>query len=349
MNSFRFIGGVLVSLVLIVLIRGNIQAQSALDTSSLIRDSRSILSLVVSVNDSLMYNRSFNGHSSDELFNNQSLTKNVMALLIGIAIDKGYIDSLDIKISKFFPAIKNENDKRKLQITLRDIMNQASGLWHENLKHIRKYLRLDNPSNYILKQPLEADPGSVLHYNNAASHLMSVILSKATGQTTFDFAKKYLFGPLQIHKVKWPKMKDGYYDGGGLLAVRMSAVDMNKIGRLILQGGHFHGKQIVSEKWTKSLLRPEKEYPAPWGLVNTTYGLTFYHKYYKNMPVTYGMGWGGQFLILIPSLHATISVNQRVNDRTAIRQSTFFMSRIFPLIVDWITTQKSGEEESEST
>ncbi|UAY57207.1 serine hydrolase domain-containing protein [Arachidicoccus terrestris] len=332
----------LASMVLTALMAGGIKAQIRLDTSSFIRHNQSILSLVVYVSDSLAYAQSFNGHSNDDLFNNQSLTKNVMALLIGIAIDKGYIDSLDVPIANFFPELKKDPDGRKAKITLREIMNQASGLWHENLENLGQYLSLNNPSGYVLQQPLVAAPGTVLHYNNAASHLMSVILSKATGQSTLAFAKKYLFAPLQISRVKWPEMKDSYYDGCGLLSVHMSAADMNKIGRLILQRGKFNGKQIVSKRWTKSLLRPEKTYPAPWGLLNTTYGLTFYHKLYHNLPVTYGMGWAGQFLILIPDLQAVIAVNQVVDDRTAVRQSAFFMDRILPLIINQIVAQENN-------
>ena len=311
-------------------------AQTSFDTSALVRDNPGIYSLVVSVKDSIVYNRAFNGKSAGDLFNNQSLTKNICAVLIGIAIDKGFIPSLDVPVADFLPALKNDPDQRKHIITLRELMNQASGLWHENLARLDIYLDMADPSGYVLKQPLLSDPGSELHYNNAASHLMSLILTKATGQTTLEFARQYLFDPLDIRQVEWPKMKDGYYDGGGLLSVHMRTVDVNKIGRLLLNKGRYNRKQIVSEKWAAQLLTPMKTYPAPWGLPNTTYGLCFYHKSLKGAALSYGMGWGGQFLILIPGMDAVVSVNQAVNDRTAIRQSGVFMDNIFPMIFDWI-------------
>lgn len=325
----------------LIFIGGAVQAQHPLDTSTYIRNNPGIYSLVVAVKDSIIYIRSFNGKKNDELRNNQSLTKSIEAVLIGIAIDKGFIKSLDTKIADFLPVLKTDADKRKQNITLGELMNQASGLSHENLQRLDLYLALDNPSDYVLKQPLESEPGSELHYNNAASHLMSVILTKATGQTTFDFARKYLFEPLGIHQVEWPAMKDGYNDGSGLLSVRMSTTDVNKIGRLLLNEGRYNGKQIVSQQWVQNLLKPAKTYPAPWGLTNTTYGLCFYHKVYNGEAVTYGMGWGGQYLVLIPGLHAVISVNQSVNDQTAIQQSEIFMGRIFPLIVETIKNVKT--------
>jgi len=313
--------------------------QPSFDTASCIRDNKAILSLVVSVKDSSIYARSFNGKKNDDLFNNQSLTKSIEAVLIGIAIDKGFIRSTDTKLVEIFPQLKNDPDKRKLDITIADVMNQASGLWHENLERLDLYLKLKDPSDYVLKQPLQSQPGSELHYNNAASHLMSVILTKTTGQTSLEFARKYLFDPLDIHNVEWPVMKDGYCDGSGLLSIRMSAVDVNKMGRLLLNGGRYKDRQIVSSTWVHSLLEPAKTYPAPWGLVNNTYALCFYHKMYRNEPVVYGMGWGGQYLVLMPGLNTVISVNQQVNDATAIRQSETFMGCIFPLIIDRLAVQ----------
>lgn len=314
----------------------SVKSQAPFDTASAIGNNRGIYSLVVAVKDQVIYTKAFNGQKIDDLRNHQSLTKSLDAVLVGIAIDKGFIPSINTKLCDILPALKNDPDKRKQQITIADIMNQASGLWHENLDQLNVYLGLPDPSDYVWQQPLLSDPGSELHYNNAASHLISVILTKATGQRTLDFARQYLFTPLGIEHVEWPVMKDGFNDGSGLLSVRIRTADMNKIGRLILDSGRYNGQQLVATQWTQALLHPPKTYPAPWGLRNTTYGLFFYHKTCKGENITYGMGWGGQFLILIPGLDAVISVNQAVDDRNAIRQSDVFMGEIFPMIFDWI-------------
>jgi len=170
--------------------------QINIDTSRFVKDNRQLYSVVVSQNDKIIYNQYFNGKTGADLFNNQSLTKSVMSLLIGIAIDKGYITSVDQKIIKYFPELADDTDKRKQDITIREIMNQASGLWHEDLTRMDKYFALDNPYEYVLAQPLVSEPGKVFHYNNAATHILSVILTKATGMNTLAFASKYLFGPL---------------------------------------------------------------------------------------------------------------------------------------------------------
>jgi CubicO group peptidase (beta-lactamase class C family) len=141
-------------------------------------------SVIVSKNDRIVYEQYFEQKDKTTLFNDQSLTKSIMSLLIGIAIDKGYIKSADEKLVDFFPQLKTDADKRKQQVTLRQVMNQASGLYHENLERLDLWLQIADPGNYVINAPLETEPGKVFHYSNAASHLLSVILTKATNMDT---------------------------------------------------------------------------------------------------------------------------------------------------------------------
>lgn len=315
---------------------GQLFAQPALDTLTYLKNNPNIYSLIVSKNNKVIYNKFYNSYTEKTLFNDQSLTKSICSLLIGIAIDKGYIKSVDEQLSELFPELKNDPDKRKQEITIRQVMNQASGLYHEDLFEIGDYLNLPDQSGYVLKAPMVADPGKEWHYNNAASHLLSVIITKTTGVDTKSFAKKYLFDPLNITNFDWAKMKDGYYDGCGLLSIKMRSADMLKIGTLLLENGIYQNKQVVSSAWIKSIFHPEVSYPTDWGFDNSIYGLDFYHTTYKGDDITYGMGWGGQFLVMIPSLHAVIVINENTNDATAIRQSNAFVHKVFPLIYQMI-------------
>jgi len=109
-------------------------------------------------------------------------------------------------------------------------------------------------------------------------------------------------------------------------------VDMNKIGLLLLHKGHYNGKVIVSEKWINALLNPTIFYRTPWGFDGSTYALCFYHYNYNGTPITYGLGWGGQHLFVIPAKKAVISVNESINDATAIKAENLFLNKIFPII-----------------
>lgn len=297
-----------------------------------IKNNPGIYSLLISQNDAIVCQKYFNGHTDHELFNNQSLTKSVMSLLIGIAINKGNIKSVDEKIVDFFPALKNDTDKRKQAITIRQIMNQASGFYHEDLMRLDQYLTLPDPSGYVLNAPLLSKPGKVFHYSNAATHLLSVILTKSTGMDTRAFAAKYLLAPLGITNFEWPKLNDGYYDGAGLLAIRLRTCDMVKIGSLLLHNGMYNGKPVVPAKWIGQLLHPDVTYPTEWGLDHSTYGLCWYYNVYKGTGVIYGLGWGGQFVMVIPARKAVIAINENPANENAIKQSITFTTRTFPAI-----------------
>jgi CubicO group peptidase (beta-lactamase class C family) len=311
-------------------------AQLSLDSGTLIKNSPNIYGLIVAKNDKVIYSKYFNKFSNVHLFNDQSLTKNLCSILIGIAIDKGFIESVDERLVDFFPELKNDPDKRKQEITIRQIMNQASGLYHENLEQLGDYLSLPNPSVYVLRAPMVSNPGKEWHYNNAASHLLSVIITKSTRMDTQTFAVKYLFEPLGIIYFNWAKMNDDYYDGCGLLAINMRPTDWLKIAQTLMHDGMYNGTQVIAAKWVKEIFWPHVSYKATWGFPESTYGLCFYHLNYQGVKVTYGMGWGGQFLVLIPEKQAVIIINQSPANAVAIKQSNYFINKIFPSIFEQI-------------
>ncbi|MGN8067535.1 serine hydrolase [Mucilaginibacter sp. SG564] len=304
-------------------------AQVHVDTVGYIKNNPLIYSLVISKNNKIIHQQYFNGQDSTTLFNDQSLTKSVTALLIGIAIDKGYIKSVDEKVADFFPELKFDTDKRKQDITIRQVMNQASGFYHEGI-NVGALLNIPDPSGYVIKAPLVSEPGKVFRYNNAATHLLSVILTKSTGMDTRAFARKSLFDPLGITRFDWKKMNDGYYDGCGLLSIRLRSVDMLKLGNLVLNNGKYHSRQIVPAKWIASIINPEVTYKTPWGLDNSLYGLCWYHADYEGTEIVYALGWGGQFMFVIPSLKVVIMTNSSVADATAIKQAALITGKLLP-------------------
>jgi CubicO group peptidase (beta-lactamase class C family) len=328
-------------LLAILLSTATAHAQLDIDTAAAITRNPNLYSLLVNRNNQTLCQRYFNGHRETDLMNDQSLTKSIVSLLIGIAIDKGKIKSLDQPIVDFFPELKTDSDKRKPQITIRQIMNQASGLYHENLEApggIPSYLNAPSQKDLVLHSPLNAEPGTTWHYSNAATHLLSVILTIATGTDTYTFAKTNLFDPLGIGTLEWMKMKDGYYDGCGLLSIRLRSEDMLKIGLLILHHGRYNDKQLVPAKYVDGILNPDKYYQTDWGFTQSTYALCYYHATVDGTAITYGMGWGGQFLVIIPGLNTVVVANENPADATAIRQSVTFTTKIFPLLLRLIAT-----------
>lgn len=314
--------------------------QSLPDTAMVLAKNTAIYELVISQNGRVIFQHTYNGQQPDTLHNSQSLTKSIMSVLIGIAIDKGYIAAPDQEIGQWFPELAKDPDVRKQHITLHQIMDQASGLWHENLEGgLGEYLSQANPSQYVLAQPLLDAPGTVFHYNNAATHLLSVILTRTTGMPVATFAQRFLFSKLGIQHADWKKMNDGYHDGAGLRSVYLSTAAINKIGNLLLQEGQYNGQTIVSRKWARMLMQPPLTRATGWGFAGSQYALCWYHVRYDSQPVTYGMGWGGQYMIIIPGLKAVIAVHERVNDTTAVRQALYFEQSVFPFLWKYLQTK----------
>jgi CubicO group peptidase (beta-lactamase class C family) len=149
---------------------------------------------------------------------------------------------------------------------------------------------------------------------------------------TRSFAEKFLFDPLQIRNIDWLKFRDGYYDGCGLLSIRLREPDMIKIGMLVLHHGKYEKKQIVPEKWIYEIFNPTVSYPTPWGFDHSLYSLCWYHATYQQTQLIYGLGWGGQFLLIIPRLNAVVAISENTANFTAIAQSEVFIHKIFPVI-----------------
>ena len=94
-------------------------------------------------------------------------------------------------------------------------------------------------------------PGTVFNYSDRASHLLSVIITYATGQNTIDFAKENLFNLLEITKFEWTKDDKGYPIGAAHLQIKPR--DMIKFGNLILNHGKYNGIQVVPERWIDTM------------------------------------------------------------------------------------------------
>jgi len=204
-----------------------------------------------------------------------SITKSIVATLVGIAIDKGYIESVDEPVLSFFPELE-DLEREKRAITIRHLLTMTSGLdWPEhetpygdpeNIQN--KMLTSEDPIRFVLERPMVASPGKVFNYNSGTWQVLVAILARATGMDPYQFAKEHLFTPLGISRVAWERDNTGLPLGGS--GIRMRPRDLAKIGLLYLQRGAWEGKQVVSAKWVDQATRAH---------VNT------------DMDCGYGYGW----------------------------------------------------------
>lgn len=275
--------------------------KAILDESARYLSKTSALSLLVIRNGKLVYEKYYDDKSLNNIY---SVTKSFMSALIGIAIDKGYIGSENDTVQKYLPEyFKDLSDPRWGQITIRHLLTMTPGFcedldeWTSSEDWVRETFTL----------PLKYDPGTKFQYANSASHLLSVILTKATGMSTRDFADKYLFGPLGIKSADWGTDPSGFYTGYANLYLK--PYDLAKFGWLYYNKGKWDGKQVVPEEWvaksTKVQYDFNKEsdvgYENGYGYKWWINGGTGYHTFNAT-------GYGGQSITVIPDLGLVVVI-----------------------------------------
>ena len=258
-------------------------------------------SLLISRGNTLISEQYFGGLDRDDLANMKSASKSILSILVGIAIDQGYLSGVDQTIDEFFPEYFAENtNHRKADITIRDLITMRAGLETTSFYNYGKWVSSSNWALWALEQPMIAQPGRRMIYSTGNSHLVSVILAKATGMSTLNFAREYLFEPLGIRRVRWPTDPQGYHFGGNNMGMR--PIDLMKIGQLYLNGGEYNGRQIVSRDWVKASVkqyirsRHSGHYQGYYWWSNT----------YAGKWVFFAWGHGGQYCFVIPEFDVVV-------------------------------------------
>lgn len=240
-----------------------------------------------------------------ELF---SVTKSVLSILIGIAVDEGRISDIDEPIWGYFSDRDTNNmTADKTAITIRDLLTMTSGLSWTELQasysaaenDVVRLLRGERDwVQYVLDKPLTNLPGTTFNYSSGSSHLLSAILQQATGLTAVEYAKEHLFGPLGIDPITWQSDPQGYSIGGW--GLRLCPQDMAKIGHLYLNNGQWDNRQIVSSAWVAASTTNQLAKRMPWG---DGYGYQWWipaDSYYM------AMGLHGQFIFVVPDLNMVV-------------------------------------------
>ena len=250
-------------------------------------------SLLVIRNGYLVSETYFGSHQQDTRHETYSVTKSFVATLIGMAIDKGYIDGVEHRIVDFFPERTLANlDEQKEAMTLNDVLTMRSGLdWQEGDAAYGAMYRSPDWVQFMLDKPMVWPPGSQFNYCSGCSHLLSAILQQTTGMNTRDFAEEYLFKPLGISNAVWDTDAAGIPIGGW--GLQITPREMAKLGYLYLRHGEWEEQQIVSASWVEGATKRHSQAEDEWG-----YG----YQWWTYPPVGAYAAWGlyGQTIFVIP-------------------------------------------------
>ncbi|MEJ2204745.1 MAG: serine hydrolase [Gemmatimonadota bacterium] len=247
----------------------------------------------------------------------QSVTKSFTSALVGIALDRGCLESVDQRMIDFFPETADRiSDARKREITLRQMLEMRAGFpWEESDPAYWDALLTGAYLPLVEDLPLTADPGTTFQYSNLTSHWLGVIVARTCETDLKSFAEQYLFAPLGAEAGDWTQDADGYYIGLGEL--HLTARDAAKFGFLYLNDGQVRGQRVVPAEWVAKSLQP---YSRSFNSAGVEHGeVGRYHR-----DVGYGYQWwsaragahafdfawghGGQFIILVDDLDMVIVV-----------------------------------------
>jgi CubicO group peptidase (beta-lactamase class C family) len=259
-------------------------------------------SFLISHRGELVVEDYFNGWQARRPANMKSASKSVISALIGIAIAEGYIESVEVPIAKFFPAyLSPQVTPEKLDITIEDLLTMQSGLETTSNRNYGKWVLSENWVEFALNQPLVAQPGEAMLYSTGSSHLLSAILTKATGVDSKSFAQQYLTSPLGFSMSYWSQDPQGIYFGGNNL--EMTARQMLAFGELYLNNGQAAGNQIIPRQWIESSLQPHAESPRGQGRY---YGYGWWLRGLAGLQVPVAWGYGGQLIFVIKELDLVV-------------------------------------------
>ncbi len=233
-----------------------------------------------------------------------SCTKSVTSALVGIAINEGYIKSINDKVLSFFLDLKIANlDKRKKALTLEHLLKMTAGFdWVEEGYYgseddsTIQMINSKDPVQFILDHKMIQEPGESFYYCTGASHLLSATLQKTTGKSILEYGQEKLLGPMGITDIYWTSDRKGITYGG--LGLYLTPRDMAKFGYLFLKKGKWGANQIVPEKWVQESTRKHIGFPYDQG---SGYGYQWW--------TTSGYsarGLGGQYIIVFPESNLVV-------------------------------------------
>lgn len=270
----------------------------------------------------------------------QSVTKSVTSAALGIAIDEGHIEGVDVPVMPYFAAYGGDtSDPRRQALTLEDLLTMRSGIeWNTSAAygtgvHSTDHLESsDEWIRFILDQPMDTVPGDVYQYNDGASVLIGKVLREATGRRVDDWAAEKLFRPIGIRDFYWKITPDGEADTEG--GLYLAAHDLARIGYLFLRGGEWDGRRVISERWVRLSTTPVVPDVSPDnGRRDPGYGYQWWvPEHDGGRPVVFAAnGYGGQFVLVAPD-YDIVAVFNGWNIHDTPERSTYraLQERILP-------------------
>lgn len=284
-------------------------------------DYSNMAGMVIMKEGKAVYEKYFCGCTEADRIHVFSVTKSILSILIGIALDKGYIHSVDQKVLEFYPEYTVKKGEKTIQnVTIKDMLTMTAPYKYKSNPYTKYFTSMDWVKFSLDVLGGKGQIGEFRYAPIVGPDILSGILERAAGQSVFEFAKEYLFAPLGITVEKtitfhskeeqmafykatdiscWVAGPTGVNTAGWGLT--LSPMDMAKIGQLFLNGGMWNGNRIISEKWVSDSTSEQSR----WKQRNLPYGYLWWIDKQDNGYAA--MGDGGNIIYVSPDKNMVVA------------------------------------------
>ncbi len=258
-------------------------------------------SMMIAQDGETVLSHAANGRSVDRAANIKSVAKSIISALVGMAIDRGLIKSANQPLAEPMPLPAGADPKLKA-VTVGNFLSMQTGLERTSGRNYGRWVQSEDWVSFALSRPFIDEPGGAMLYSTGSSHVMSALLTRVSGKSTWTLANEWLAEPLGISIPKWQTDPKGIYFGGNNMTLSPRA--LLAIGELYRNGGLHKGRRALSENWVKQSWEPR----TASRFTGHPYGYGWFMRQICSHGAYYGRGFGGQFLYVIPSLKASVVI-----------------------------------------
>ena len=257
-------------------------------------------SILVQRGADLVFADALRGPGLDRAANIKSCSKSLVALLLGIAIDRGEIPGVDARLTDVASQlVPDDADPAVARLTLQDLVTMRAGLEATSGPEYGAWVNSRNWVAYALRRPMVGSPGGRMIYSTGSSHILGAALTVAAGESLLAQARNRLGDPLGIEIPAWTRDPQGYYMGGNQMALTPRA--MLRVALLMRDGGMVDGRQVVSRQWVEASAEPRTR--SPWSGLGYGYGW-----FVSDSGYLIARGYGGQVIAAHPGRNLAVAI-----------------------------------------